>query len=688
MSILITNANVWSGSDFQLGDVIVRDGKIANIALPGSISATPDFEVIDAKGKSLLPGLVDLHVHFRQPGFSYKETIATGAKAAAHGGFTTVCTMPNLNPAPDSPENIKIQLDIIHRDADINILPYATITRERKGRECVDFDECAALGIAGFSDDGSGIQQDEVMQQSLTETAKGNYLLAAHCEVNRLLNGGYIHDGEYARSHGHRGICSESEWREIERNISLAKASGARLHICHISTAESVDLIRNAKKEGIRVSCETAPHYLTFCDEDLREDGRFKMNPPLRSHHDKEALLRGIADGTIDVIATDHAPHAEDEKNRGLEKSAMGVVGIETSLAASYTALVKSGVIPMKRLIELMADNGRTILGIESELVGGIRPGAPASVTLVDFNEDFIVDPSQFISMGKSTPFEGERLFGMVYLTLCNGRKVYSHESLSHSNMNRDCLLSIKENVRIAPKTWKMVLTGNTSQITCPGQFVNLKLNGKFLRRPISVGDYTTAERGELTLYYDVVGEGTAILSEMKPEEKILTLTGLGNGFNVEADTSNPALVGGGIGVAPLMALAKALLAKGKRPVAFLGFNTAEDVVLEKELSALGIPTVVSTADGTAGIKGFVTDAIALYETEHPGYLDYFYACGPIPMLKALSSATDLPGELSLDERMGCGFGACMCCSVMTADGARSICKDGPVFGKEQLIWK
>ena len=353
-----------------------------------------------------LPGLADVHVHFREPGFSYKETIKTGSEAALAGGYTAVCTMPNLKPAPDSLENLRQQLDIIERDAVIKVIPYATITRQRLGHELVDYAALAPY-VAGFSDDGSGVQDEDVMRAAMKGIAPTGKILAAHCEVNSLLRGGYIHDGEYARKNGHRGICSESEWREIERNIRLAAETGCRLHICHISTAESVALIRDARKAGIEVTCETGPHYLTFCDEDLQEHGRFKMNPPIRSRHDRDALIEGIVDGTIECIATDHAPHSADEKSRGLEKSAMGVVGLETALAAVYTTLVKPGIISLEKLVEIMSTNPRRIFGIE---------GDPGKVT-VDFSENFIVNPATFKSLGKATPFEGMQLYGKILKT-------------------------------------------------------------------------------------------------------------------------------------------------------------------------------------------------------------------------------------------------------------------------------
>ena len=417
-TILIKNALLSPSGKEGTADILISGGKIVKIA--PHIDSPQDCCEVRADGLTVIPGLVDVHVHLREPGFSYKETIATGTAAAAAGGFTTVCPMPNLNPAPDSPENLERQLGIIRKDAKIETIPYATITRSRLGAEPVDY---AALSpfVAGFSDDGSGVQDEETMRKAMEGIAKTGKILAAHCEVNSLLRKGYIHDGEYARAHGHRGICSESEWREIERDIRLSEETGCRLHICHISTAESVDLIRRAKERGVKVTCETGPHYLAFCDEDMQEDGRFKMNPPLRSRSDMEALRAGAADGTIDVIATDHAPHSAEEKSKGLEKSAMGVVGLETSLAAVYTYMVKTGVISFDRMIDMMATTPRRLFGF----AGGLTPGNRADLSLVDFNREWNVNPADFLSMGKSTPFEGVTLTGKVMLTIAGGIPVY-----------------------------------------------------------------------------------------------------------------------------------------------------------------------------------------------------------------------------------------------------------------------
>ncbi|MDE5713582.1 MAG: dihydroorotase [Muribaculaceae bacterium] len=421
-TLLIAHANVWTDGKFQLSQVAVSDGIVIEVGEKIESQVSGTVKTVDASGKYLVPGLVDMHVHFREPGYSYKETIKDGSRAAAAGGFTTVCTMPNLNPAPDSVENLERQLDIIRRDAEIDVLPYATITKQRMGHELVDYAALAPM-VAGFSDDGTGVQDEDVMREAMKGIAPTGKILAAHCEVEALLRKGYIHDGEYAMLHNHRGICSESEWKEIERDIRLAEETHCRLHICHISTKESVDLIRKAKARGVLVTCETGPHYLTFCDEDLKEEGRFKMNPPIRSRADRDALRQGVADGTIDVIATDHAPHSAEEKGKGLEKSAMGVVGLETSFAAVYTTMVKTGLISMERLVEIMSLNPRRILGLPA--ADGIRKGMKADLTLLDINTCAVVDPAGFRTKGRATPYEGMLLNGAATLTVSNGKEVW-----------------------------------------------------------------------------------------------------------------------------------------------------------------------------------------------------------------------------------------------------------------------
>lgn len=420
MTTLIKGAFVYMGAGFSKIDVLITDGKINTLGT--SISTNGVDAVFFAQDKYLIPGFVDVHIHLREPGFSYKETIRTGTLAAAKGGYTGVCPMPNINPVPDSVENIGIELDLIKKDAVINTYPFASITKGRKGRgELVDFDALKELAV-GFSDDGTGVQDEQDMRLAMEQCAKIGKVISAHCEVNDLLHGGYIHDGEYCKAHGHKGICSASEYEQIERDCKLAEETGVRYHVCHISTKESVDIIRKAKARGVNVTCETGPHYLTMCDKDLQENGRFKMNPPLRSEEDKQALLQGILDGTIDVIATDHAPHSAEEKSKGLAGSAMGVVGLETSFAVLYTKLVKSGFITLEKLIELMSVNPRKIFDLQG---GEIKEGEVADLALLDLDTKWSVDPDDFLSMGRATPFEGWQLQGKNIMTMCGGKVVY-----------------------------------------------------------------------------------------------------------------------------------------------------------------------------------------------------------------------------------------------------------------------
>jgi dihydroorotase len=363
---------------------------------------------------TVFPGFCDVHVHFREPGFSYKETMATGSLASARGGYTDVCTMPNLNPVPDSVESLKLQLDIIRKDAVIGVHPYGAITVGEKGERLSDL-EGMAKDVIAFSDDGRGVQDDGMMREAMERAKALGKMIVAHCEVNELLRGGYIHDGEYAKAHGHRGICSESEWRQIERDLKLVKDIGCAYHVCHISTKESVELIRAAKADGVNVTCETGPHYLILTDMDLQEDGRFKMNPPLRSEADRKALVEGIVDGTIDMIATDHAPHSAEEKSRGLEKSAFGIVGIETAFPLMNTFIVRENIISMDKLVDLLVYNPRERFGLPD--------GDAFSVWKLD--EKYNIDPKEFVSMGKATPFTGTEVYGKCYATVCGGKVVY-----------------------------------------------------------------------------------------------------------------------------------------------------------------------------------------------------------------------------------------------------------------------
>ena len=380
----------------------------------GAAISSDTLSVFNSPNYAVFPGFCDVHVHFREPGFSYKETIATGSLASARGGYTAVCTMPNLNPVPDSAEHLRQQLDLIETSACIHVYPYGAITVGEKGEMLADLEDMAK-DVAGFSDDGRGVQSDDMMRSAMLRAKALGKPIVAHCEVNDLLRGGYIHDGEYAAAHGHRGICSESEWAQIARDLELVKEIGVKYHVCHISTKESVDIIRKAKAAGVDVTCETGPHYLVMDDSMLEEDGRFKMNPPIRSKEDRDALIEGILDGTIDMIATDHAPHSAEEKSRGLEKSAFGIVGIETAFPILYTHFVRTGKMTMEHLMKLLVTNPRNRFGIP---MGN-------DFSIWDLDAEYAIDPKEFVSMGKATPLAGWKVFGRCMATVCDGKVVY-----------------------------------------------------------------------------------------------------------------------------------------------------------------------------------------------------------------------------------------------------------------------
>lgn len=417
---MIYGNQIWNGAALTEGRFTIDNGRITKT----QSSTMADVFLDDL---AVFPGFADVHVHFREPGFSYKETIRTGSQAAAKGGYTTVCTMPNLNPVPDSKNHLDAQLDAIKWDACIRVVPFGSITVGQKGERLSDLSGMAEM-TAGFSDDGRGVQDGEMMRSAMETAKKLGKVISAHCEVNDLLNGGYIHDGTYAKEHGHRGISSESEWKMIERDIALAEETGCAYHVCHISTKESVELIRSAKGRGVNITCETGPHYLTLSDENLQEDGRFKMNPPLRDKTDRDALVAGLLDGTIDCIATDHAPHSAEEKGKGLEKSAMGVVGLETAFPELYTRLVLTGLVPLSTIIDALTVRPLTRFHLGH---GTLQDGARADFTVWDLNEKYTVDPDTFATMGRATPFAGDTVQGKCMMTVCGGVVVYCDEEMT-----------------------------------------------------------------------------------------------------------------------------------------------------------------------------------------------------------------------------------------------------------------
>ena len=436
MRQILTGGQIFSKDGFLRGDLVIEDGIVSEIGAGDASGGNPvvskdnfircNGNPIDCRGLSILPGLVDVHVHLREPGFSFKETIASGTAAAAAGGVTAVCSMPNLDPAPDSPEHLEVQRAAIRKDARVRVVPFGCITKGQRGTGALADLEGMAPYVAGFSDDGRGVQEDALMEQAMRLAKRLDRPIVAHCEDNRLLcPGGCIHAGRYAAAHGLVGISSESEWRQVERDLKLAAKTGCRYHVCHVSTKESVALIRQAKRAGVAVSCDTAPHYLLLCEDDLADEGRFKMNPPLRSAADRDALLEGLCDGTIDLIATDHAPHTAEEKSRGLAGSLMGVVGLETAFPVLYTKLVRGGVLSLAALVEKMSLAPRRLF----RLPGGLEKGKQADLAVFDLDREYIVDPERFYSMGRATPFAGWRVWGESRMTMVKGEVVWQRNT-------------------------------------------------------------------------------------------------------------------------------------------------------------------------------------------------------------------------------------------------------------------
>lgn len=422
MNLILKGAQVYIDGEFKKQDILISNGRIAAVC---SCLYSRYAEIADCENKHIFPGLTDVHVHLREPGFIYKENIHTGSLAAAHGGYTTICPMPNLDPVPDSRDTLEIELELIRKTAVVNVIPFGSITKGEQGQELSDMEDMAAH-TAGFSDDGRGVQSEEMMREAMLRSKQLGKVISAHCEDMSLVSdGGCINDGAYARAHGLPGISTESEWKQIERDLALAGETGCKYHVCHVSTARSVELIRKAKARGVDVTCETAPHYLVLSEDDLQDDGRFKMNPPLRSEDDRQALIEGIADGTIDMIATDHAPHSAEEKSRGLRNSLMGIVGLECSFPVLYSEFVRSGIISLERLVELMSVRPSQRFGFEN----GIRIGSLANLAVFDLNKRFMIDSDTFLSKGRSTPFDGRNVYGKCLLTIANGEIAFGEKS-------------------------------------------------------------------------------------------------------------------------------------------------------------------------------------------------------------------------------------------------------------------
>ncbi len=419
MDCLLKNATVYTSGKFVKKDLAILNSKVSF-----SSPLISSIKVIDCNNMFIFPGFIDVHVHLREPGFCYKETIRTGTEAAAKCGYTAVFSMPNLKPVPDTKENLKVQQDIIDKDAVIKVYPYGSITKEQMGKEISDLEDMAS-GVIAFSDDGRGVQNAEIMKEAMKRAKALNKPIVAHCEVNELLKGGYIHDGVYAKENGHKGICSQSEYEQIARDVELAKETGVKYHVCHVSAKESVEIIRKAKAEGVDITAETAPHYLIFSDKDLIEDGAFKMNPPIRGEEDKLALIKGVQDGTLEMLATDHAPHSAEEKSRGLKGSINGIVGLETAFPVTYTKLVKTGIISLEKLIEIMSVNPAKRFGLDIE----IKDGANANLCVYDLEKEYTINPEEFKSMGKCTPFKGMKVFGECVINFVDGKIVWERQN-------------------------------------------------------------------------------------------------------------------------------------------------------------------------------------------------------------------------------------------------------------------
>ena len=420
MNLLLTGGAVFLNGSFQNMDLAIDQGRIVSVSpsLPKE-----GFSVIELHNRLIVPGFVDVHVHLREPGFSYKETIYSGTSAAAAGGYTAVCAMPNLKPVPDSLENLRVQLDLIRKNAKVHVYPYGAITCGEKGEALADLAAMAPY-VTGFSDDGRGVQSEEMMRAAMTLAKTLDKPIVAHSEDESLLTKGWaVHDGDFARQNNLPGNAPASEWKQVERDIRLVRETGCRYHVCHISTKESVALIRAAKAEGLPVTCETGPHYLVMCDEDLQDEGRFKMNPPIRSAEDRDALVAGLLDGTVDCIATDHAPHSAEEKSKGLQGSLNGIVGLETAFPILYTNLVETGIVPLETVLNALCVNPRRIFGLPG---GSIREGAPADLTVLDLNRPHVINSQTFRSLGRATPFDGWGVSAAVAMTICGGEIAYA----------------------------------------------------------------------------------------------------------------------------------------------------------------------------------------------------------------------------------------------------------------------
>ncbi|HLS66663.1 MAG TPA: dihydroorotase [Pseudogracilibacillus sp.] len=421
MKTKLTNAvRLVSEDKFERCELLLEDDKV--VAIDTIVEAEAD-QIIDCGGNVVLPGFIDVHIHLREPGGEAKETIKTGTEAAARGGFTTVCAMPNTNPVPDNEETVRDILQRIEKDAVIRVLPYAAITKGLQGKERTNITELSKLGVFAFTDDGVGIQTAGQMYEAMVEAAKNDMTIVAHCEDNSILYGGAVHEGDVSKRLDMPGILNACEAVHIARDVLLAEAANCHYHVCHVSTKESVRVIRDAKRAGIRVTAEVTPHHLLLTEDDITEDdANYKMNPPLRAKEDRDALIAGLLDGTIDFIATDHAPHTEVEKEAGILRAPFGIVGLETAFPLMYTHFVKTGKMTFRQLVDYFTKKPAEVFGLP---YGMLQVGSIADLTVVDLENEMTIDKTTFYSKGKNTPFDGWNVYGNPLLTIASGKTVY-----------------------------------------------------------------------------------------------------------------------------------------------------------------------------------------------------------------------------------------------------------------------
>jgi len=671
-TILFKNARIFHEGRIEKGDLLIKDGLIAAIGANLKDDTAKD---VNLEGKLLVHNFIDMHTHLRDPGLTYKEDVNTGTMSALYGGYGTVIAMANTKPVMDNADTVQVLRDKVKDEGHVHVYTYAAITKGLKGEELTDMEGLMKDDmVIGFSDDGVGVQDDDMMDEAMHMAHDLDTILVCHCEDNdELKPGGCVHDGIYAKEHNLVGINNASEYNEVRRDIKMALRHDTRFHVCHISTRESVEALRTGRSESLKISGEVTPHHLVFDENDIvGEDEFYKMNPPLRSKEDHEALIEGLKDGTITAISTDHAPHATSEKRKGMTDAAFGIIGLQHAFPIIYTKLVRTGIVPLETVLAALTTGPADILRLE----GDIRVGAKANICVFDLNDHYEIKEQDLKSKAINTPFLGERVYGRLMCNIVDGELTDMLDATPMSDM------TVKSHQELVPDVYEMVLEGDAARaLSMPGQFINLKLTSQmtpYLRRPMSVCDY---DKHHIKLIYRKVGVGTAVMAALKPGDKLNVLSGLGHGFDVAKTQKKALVIGGGLGVPPMYRLTKDLLSAGLDVTVVLGFNSADDVFYAREFEALA-PTYLATMDGSLGTKGTVLDAIKANNVDY----DYYYACGPLPMLEALAQF-DENGQLSYEARMGCGFGACMGCSQPMKDGSsKRVCLEGPVFDASEVM--